>query len=105
MDAVLPKMHDPTRHSAAGVDRVEVYLVEFLPIAKYACQLATNAASYVLFFRLTCARLYRGSKAIRSISLVELFVVLLLPRRAKTGRSLRGGLFSSVLNLSNGSGP
>lgn len=95
MDAALPKMHDATRHSAAGVDRVELYLVRCLLIAKCASQLATNAASYVFFCRLTCPRLYRGSKAIgRSISPVELFVVIFLPRRANTGRSLWGGLFS-----------
>lgn len=97
MDAVLPKMHDATRHSAAGVDRVELYVVGCLPIAKCASQLATNAASYVFFCRLTCARLYRGSKATGySISLVELFVVIFLPRRANTGRSLWGAFFLSV---------
>lgn len=104
MDAAQLKMHDSIRHSAAGTGRVELDLLALPWIANRASRLATNASSDV-FYQLSCAGLYRGSKAAcRSQGLVELFVVLFLPRRANTGRPLRGGHFSQRLNLSNGCG-
>lgn len=83
----------------AGVDHVELYLIECLPIAKRASQLAANAASYVFFCRPTCSRLDRGSKAIgRSVSLVQLFVVIFLPATGKHWPLLMGRPFFTVLN-------